>query len=44
LFDFVNLGGDAVKSRGQMIERKIEVLEDMAAKVRRLILLGKIKK
>uniref|UniRef100_A0A0E0BNV7 R3H-associated N-terminal domain-containing protein n=1 Tax=Oryza glumipatula TaxID=40148 RepID=A0A0E0BNV7_9ORYZ len=26
-------GGDAVKSRGQMIERKIEVLEDMATKV-----------
>ncbi|XP_052136382.1 uncharacterized protein LOC127754827 [Oryza glaberrima] len=32
LFDSAK-GGDAVKSRGQMIERKIEVLEDMAAKV-----------
>ncbi|KAL5206081.1 hypothetical protein ABZP36_034290 [Zizania latifolia] len=31
LFDSAK--GDAVKSRGQMIERKIEILEDMATKV-----------
>jgi hypothetical protein len=32
--------GDGAKSRSQLIEKKIEVLEDMATKVRMLILIG----
>jgi hypothetical protein len=32
--------GDGVRSRSQLIERKIEALEDMATKVRKLIRIG----
>jgi hypothetical protein len=32
--------GDGAKSRSQLIERKIELLEDMATRVRMLILIG----
>lgn len=32
--------GDGVRSRSQLIERKIEALEDMATKVRKLILIA----
>jgi hypothetical protein len=31
--------GDGVRSRSQLIERKIEALEDMATKVRKLLVL-----
>ena len=32
--------GDGARSRSQLIERKIEALEDMATKVRKLIQMG----
>jgi len=38
LFDSAK--GDGVGSRSQMIERKIEALEDMATKVRKLFLIA----